>query len=487
MPEAVVINPPDVTIVSASGAAQTEDLKAAFTEITRKRPLYDLLFKYYDGDHPLKYSTKRLRDAFEKIDVYFAENWLEVVIDSVLDKLVLRGFDVTKGDQNKALDDLWTKLHLGLDAFDTHEAAVVTEEAFIMAWKNDNEIEAYFNDPRLCHMFYDPAKPKEKKYAAKMWTGEGVDEKKTFINLYYPDRIEHWVANSVKPSSWKAFVPADPAQETNTYGVIPVFHFRSSRRRGKREMDRAVLSLQDAINKLLSDMLVAAEFTALRQKVIISQADPGDLKTFDNWWIPAGDGKGQQASVTELGGATLNNFLEAIRDISQSMAIITRTPKHYFFAQGGDPSGDALIAMEAPLNKKVKRRQENYAVTWQEFGSFLLLLQGDKVEPADVVPVWEPIESIQPHSQALVVKTETDAGIPLVTSLRNRGWDKAEIDKMLDDKKKQQEAATSLAQDALNRVRAKNEQNPQGSGQAVDPATGLPVVKKPVAPKKAGA
>jgi hypothetical protein len=450
------------------GSTQTSDLVMAFTEIRRKRPLYDLLFRYYDGDQPLKYSTKRLQDAFQKIDVFFAENWLEVVVDAVLDKLGLKGWDADADANNKKLDEIWSELHLGLDAFDVHEAAVVTEEAFFIAWRNDQGTEAYFNDPRLCHMFYDPERPKEKKFAAKMWVGEGTD-RRSFINLYYTDRIEHWVSRTQRPTSAKSFVPdPDSPSEPNPYDTIPVFHFRSSRRRGKRELDRALLSLQDAINKLFSDMMVAAEFTALRQKVIISQSDPGDLKSFENWWIPAGDGKSQQSSVSELGGAQLDNFLKAISDTASAMAIISRTPKHYFFAQGGDPSGDALIAMEAPLNKKVKRRQDNYSVIWQEIGAFLLLLEtGEVVKPDQIKPVWEPIESIQPQSQATVLKTETDAGIPLVTAVRRRGWDKSEIDKMLKEKKEQQEQATSLAQDALSRVRARNEQDPKGSGPVV--------------------
>ena len=43
-----------------------------------------------------------------------------------------------------------------------------------------------------------------------------------------------------------------------------------------------VMSNQDAINKLLADMMVAAEFGAFRQRYIISQVDPGSLKNAPN-------------------------------------------------------------------------------------------------------------------------------------------------------------------------------------------------------------
>jgi adenylate cyclase len=52
-----------------------------------------------------------------------------------------------------------------------------------------------------------------------------------------------------------------------------------------------------------------------------------------------------------LDRTTLANALTAIDKMASTIAIITRTPKHYFYSQGGDPSSEALIAMEAPLNQ----------------------------------------------------------------------------------------------------------------------------------------
>jgi hypothetical protein len=40
------------------------DLQRAFEALTGKQATYDNLFKYYDGDHPLVYSAKRLREIF---------------------------------------------------------------------------------------------------------------------------------------------------------------------------------------------------------------------------------------------------------------------------------------------------------------------------------------------------------------------------------------------------------------------------------------
>ena len=459
----VELEVPPVSTPVTSGASG--DLALAFETIMHKRPLYNLLYRYYDGDHPLKYSTKRLRDAFGKWDrnIRFIMNWTGVVVDAVLDRLSLKGFDL----QDKTLDDLideaWNDNHLQLLADEVHEAATVCGEAFVMAEKNDEGgVDVYFNDPRLCHVFYDGDRPGVKKFAAKLWLGlDGKDH----LNLYYPERIEHYIASGANSGAASAFRADEPASEGNTYDEVPVFHFRSERRPGKLDLNTAVRSKQDAVNKLFSDMMVAAEFSALKQKAIISQADPGDLKTFENWWIPAGDGTGQQSNVIELGGAPLNNFLDAIDKVATAMAIITRTPKFYFFAQGGDPSGDALIAMEAPLVKKTKKRQEAYAVTWCEVAVFLLKLMGkDDVKESDITPTWEPVETVQPKSSADIVKVLVDSTVPLVTALRRQGWAKDELEQLAKDQKDAKKAAAGVASAALDAARVASEQDPNTGG-----------------------
>ena len=457
------------------------DLKRAFDAITAKRVPYDLLYSYYKGNHPLKYSTQRLRKAFDKIQVYFAENWIAVVIDAVLDRLNLKGFDIADKTASEKLMELWEQYHIHLMADDVHEAATVVGEGYVIAWKEEDDngdlvTDVFYNDPRMCHVFYDPYRPTVKLFAAKMW----IDGKSRHpkMMLYYPDRLEHYISMSVNPvnddmiGSSGGFIPdveyGTDGKEDNEYGIIPVFHFRAGRMSGKKEIGQSEISLQDSVNKLMADMMVSSEFYTFSQRIIISQADPGDLKNSPgaNWWIPAGDGKGQSSSVTEIGNKTLDPYLNAIDRLAQALAIISRTPKHYMMMTGSDPSGDALLAMEAPLNKKVKKRMEGYEVEWKALVIFLLKLEGMEVKPKDVTPVWEPVETVQPLSQAQTVKTETDAGVPLITAVRRRGWASDEIEQMEKDQKEEDKRNTGLAQNALNQMRgqdAQNNTNPDGS------------------------
>jgi hypothetical protein len=498
-----------LTSTKQNKPSKNSDLAKAFNAINAKKAPYDILYSYYEGNQPLRYSTERLRKAFDKIGVYFAQNWIAVVVDAVLDRISLHGFDVDEDEKDapkakdpankeKAprspvaikLDEIWEKFNMALLADDVHEAASVTGEAFVIAWKEEVEatesnpegtnIDIYYNDPRMCHMFYDSYRPTIKDFAAKMWVGK---DKKPRIVLYYHDRIEHYISTSQigNGTLWlgnaSSFV-ADEAYgeggiESHDMKVVPVFHFKTGRVSKKREIGKSEISLQDAINKLFADMMVASEFSTWTQRVIISQADPGNLpnKAGANWWVPAGDGKGQASNVLELGNKSLENYMKTMDSLSQSLSIISRTPKHYLMLAGGTPSGDALLAMEAPLVKKVGKRIAGYEVEWKNLMQFLLKLEGIEIETSDITAVWEPVETVQPLAEAQTIKTEGEAGIPLLTSVRRRGWDSADIDQLQQDLADKEVKETSIAKQVLNEMRMKS----ATSGKLPNGKTQLPV------------
>ena len=416
------------------------DLDLALKSIKNKTPLYTQLYSYLEGNPRLKYSTERLTRAFGNSLTYFAQSWGSIVINAVLDRLVLKGFNSTNATANNMLDDLFSRLGMNLDAQDVHEAIQVTGEAFLIVDLFDGQPEIYFNDPRLCEVFYDSDRPKIKKLAAKKWTG---NDGKVYVSLYYPDRIEKYVSDT--GNTTKSFTLVETV--ANEFGEIPVFHFRDSRRIIQGEFDKSTISLLDAVNKLFSDLMVAAEFEAFKMRVFISQSDPGNIQVGPDMklWLPANEGTGQSTQVVELGGSNLQNFLDPIENLASTLAVTTRTPKTYFANSGANLSGEALIVEEAPLVKKVMNKQEAYSPTWKEVAVYLLKVMGIEVNLSEVSCVWESPETILPLTEAQTIQSQVSAGIPLVTVLRWQGKDEEEINQLLADK----ELETSSQQNAL--------------------------------------
>jgi hypothetical protein len=434
--------------VVSTGKPKT-DLGRAFAQLHTKRKPYDTQFAYYDGDQPIVYATDQLNAYFQQLTARFVENWCAPVIDAVLERLTLKGFDTGKANPaaKAALDTLMQAGGLEMEAYDAHHAALVAGEASIIVWPSDVDGEApdvYHNDPRLVAVFYDPARPKLVAYAAKWWLNESNGH--TYLTLYYADRVEHyWTRTEDEPRGELDFVPVPPeegaAVEPHDYGRVPVFHFRRNRRRITGELQGKVISLQDMVNKLLADMMVSSEFAAFRQRWAVSAADLSKLQASAGalWRIPPGE-EGQEATqVGEFNATDLQNFILARTALAESIAIISHTPKHYMTG-ASQPSGEALLAMEAPLVKKVQHYTELFGATWRDLACFYCKLQGIDLRPQDVTPVWEQLEAAQPAMSADSRLKNTQAGMPLKTVLRDEGWGPDELAQLEIDQKDQAKA-----------------------------------------------
>ena len=204
------------------------DLQRAYERFKNVSDKYTRYFDYYDGDQPLMYSTKRLQEAFEQTYVRFRENWCTVVIDATMDRMELFGWSCADETINSMLSDLWTTSGLALESNEIHESALICGESFLVGWQDEGQpLEFYYNDPRMCAVFYDDDHPRQKTFAAKWWdSDEGCR-----IVLYYPDRLEKYIARGRKMAEiddahggYGAFFQEEVA--TNPYGevlAIPVF------------------------------------------------------------------------------------------------------------------------------------------------------------------------------------------------------------------------------------------------------------------------
>jgi len=411
------------------------DLARAFNALKGKQSKYATLNDYYNGNAPLVYASEEFRAQFTRLTARFSENWAAVVIDSLLDRLSLQGFKLDDTSASDSIENLWDELDLSLDSDEICRDVSITGEAFLMIErKEDGSVNAFANPPHLCHAFYCEDDPREMAFAAK-WFDRGGE---AHLTLYYTDVLVHYVAKKQRSEvdNVNAFT-LDPefeqGIEVNEFSRIPLFHFQRDRTSLFGELQN-VIPLQNALNKLFADMMVSAEFGAAPQRYAIidsMSADQADLKNGPNKiWKFAYDAEGSgRPQVGQFEATQLNNFLVAIDHIATKIAVITRTPKH-FLLQQGDVSGEALIAMEAPLNRKAKKYTSRLGVTWRQCAKFILELQGFSVEANDIEPIWEDVRTIQPLTESVIRVNNSKAGIPIDTQLEREGWTDDEIEEM---------------------------------------------------------
>ena len=419
------------------------DVDLAYCTLKGKQRVLDERWNYYRGEQEEKFASEYFKNTFGSTDVRISENVCGVVADAVTERIRWLSFVVNgKAEQDdaatKALADLVKAIQLETEMIDIHEAAVVMGEAYLIAWKNsDDDIQVDFQDPRNCHMFADPDNPKKTLFAAKWF----VDmQKHRVIVLYYPERIEYWVSTStIKTQSSQGkveFVIDKEKSFPNPHKEIPVFGFR--RRRpdvGKDtptpEMDTAI-PFQDEINKYAADGFLAAEYYGAPLRYAVTNNEgvkqlrrvPGEMLEF----TPSDKEEHEPTQVGEFAAADLMQLQDVLTAKIRTLATATNTPQHIFFGGQGTPSGDALVALEAPLIHKVRDWTDRLTNQWVDAVNFLITLSGATVEKDSIGVVWDDPGTVQPRTRAEIRKIAVEAGIPLQVALKREGtWTEEEL------------------------------------------------------------
>lgn len=411
-----------------------DDLKYALPELLKKRCEQAEYWQFYDGEIPPVYTTAALQKVFgNKIQVNFRLNWCAPVVDSMAERINLVGFDVADNEDarkqlNKIVSDLW----LNVEADDVTKATIICGESFLIAGKNPDtqKLDVYYNDPRLCYAVYREDRPKELEFVLKL--AQNRDQSWMAI-LYYEDVIVTWrteTGKALEISNLTASSFYQESEEQHGYSRIPVFHFRRSPRRLVSELEN-VKEPQKAINKIFVDMMIASDAASIGKRWVVSNAEDiqTSLSAGENVWVfPAADRDTEETKVGAFPTANLDGYQNTINQTVEHIAAITRTPKHLFFGSGGTPSGEALIAMEAPLVKKCEDFIERVTPAWADLGRFLLELEGVSVPAGAIVPQWQPCATVQPRTAADILKTQVDAGLPLSIVLKKElGWTDEEV------------------------------------------------------------
>lgn len=427
------------------------DLQFAKDKLMKDRTDIRQYREYYEGEQPLVYSIEKLAEIFGRSTlVTYIQNWCAVVVDSALDRISFGGWDSKSQASNDKLDTFFKANDLKRVSRKIHEDAAVAGAGYAIFDQTDFGLRLFRNDPMNVTVIYDEAEPDKMKYAMKLWQELDWGEnqvKAVRLNLYYPDVIEKYYALG-EADSMGNFELFD--EVTNPYAEIPVVHFKPAHLELKN-----VLTLQDAINKLFSDMMVTGEFNAFRQRYIITNTDVSELKSNPQsiWRIPKGDTSEETTQVGEFSASDLNMFLNAMDKLANSVAIISRTPKHYLMNAGASLSGEALHVMEAPLIKKCQQHIDSFTTGWEKVAKFVV------PDEENLSTVWDKVETELPTETTEAQKNLVEIGIPLTTVLRKHGWSDDEIEALKKDIEEQKKEQANLASQALELARLNMQRN----------------------------
>lgn len=379
---------------------------------------------YYDGTHDLAYATRLWRETFGPEFGVVTDNWCQLVIDAAVERMTVQGFRLGAG---AGADDtawgIWQDNLLDLQADIAHTDALVTGCSYLLVWPDDetNEPRITVEDPLQTIVQLDPANRRRRRAALKRW--RELDDTWHAV-LWTPDTVWTLEGGSDLTATWEP-VAADP----NPLGVVPVIPLLNNPNlygRGRSDLE-PVLPLQDAVNKLMADMLVASEFAAYPQRVLLGAELPADPETGQptpikggiNRWM-AFDGALDEGGtpiaprIQELSAADLKNYIGSIEQLVQHIAALSKTPPQYLLGQMVNISGDALRAAESGLVSRVRRRIRGAGEAWEEAMRLAFKLRGDDTHAnqTGAETIWADPETISEAARVDALLKMAQLGVP---------------------------------------------------------------------------
>jgi len=371
-----------------------------------RMPQLQTMDSYYMGAHRLLFATLKFRETFGSLFSSFADNWCDLVVDASAERLKVQGFRFGEQDGDDEAWELWQRNGLDADSELAHTEAVKLGCAYALVGPDDGgNATIQIEPPTTTIVAIDPAMGRHRLAGLRMWVDEWGDE---HCVLYLPDVIVWWD----RPGDSKSWVLDEAASGRNVLGVVPLVPLPNAptlrERQGRSDIER-VIPLQDAVNKLCADMIVASEYAAYPQRWVTGV----DIPKYPDGHPQAGQplpsivsflsGADRVMAVEEMQAAfgafpvsDLGNYVKAIEMLIQHVAAQTRTPPHYLLgASGNFPSGESLKATETGLVAKVRRKQLAFGEGWEEAIRLAFSIEGDseKAEAWQCETIWQNPES----------------------------------------------------------------------------------------------
>ena len=357
---------------------------------------------YYRGRHRMAFSTAQFREVFGALFAAFSDNWCDLIVDASAERLRVEGFRLDDTGADADAWEIWQRNGLDAESDMAHTDAIKLGCVYALVGPDDDGKATIQVEPASQAIVYvDPAQGRRRLAGLRVWGDEWGTQ---HCALYLPDYVAWWRRDS-STARWQDA----PGSGTNPLGIVPLVPLPNAPtladRLGRSDIDR-VIPLQDAVNKLACDMVVASEFAAYPQRWATGIEIPVNPETGER--MPAQFlGGADRIWTAEHPDARFGNFtvsdltvyVRAIEMMIQHVAAQTRTPPHYLLgAMGSFPSGESLKATETGLVAKVRRKQLSFGEGWEEALRLAFIVEGDSAK-ADAQTETDLGEPREPHRQ----------------------------------------------------------------------------------------
>lgn len=345
--------------------------------------------------------------------------WPMLVVDSLEERLDVEGFRLPSDDE--ADDDLWRvwqENSADEQSQQAHIDALVMRRSYIAIGTNEDDDDTplmTFESPLEVWAETDPRTRKVRAALRRYRDEDSVARNGTnYATLYLPAATSYYQQGK---SGW-TLIDRDE-HELGEVPVVPLINrSRLSDQAGRSELS-PILPLARAVNKISTDMMVAAEFVALPLRGFMG-IGPDALQDAEGNSLTAVEAimgkllmipEGETGTVKqfEFASAQLTNFTTVVDKLAQLVASIAGLPPHYMgMSTDNPPSADAIRSNEARLVKRAERRQRAFGGSHEQAMRLVRRFQTGEWDPK-----LKRLETIWRDASTPTVAQKADAAVKL--------------------------------------------------------------------------
>ena len=372
---------------------------------------------YFIGQQPKIYLTPKLAETFRALSDSLTENYCGVAVNSRVQRMEVTGWD---GPGAASAEEIWRQGGFPLRQDSLFRWGLVHGHAYLAV--ADGAIAA--NPATVMYAHPDPDDWNKVAWAGKCWSNKSDWS----VTLWDDTQIYRFVARGrarsrqqvrVQPPGGKDF--ALESVERHGFDEVPVVSVNPYGYLGAPLLDQ-ISPVQDRINKITANKLVAAEFGAFKQRVFFTRQEltADSIKQQPDTAIVLDPGEsGSQARVQEMSATDLANYDNAKNSEVDALFTIASLPRHMRVNPGATPSGEAIKADEGPFTEAIKDHSREFG---QAFVQAFALLN------VDVEPLWRDPVVNDDSANAAIVANLVEHGIPWsVAVTKYLGWSPDEV------------------------------------------------------------
>lgn len=378
-----------------------ERVKRLSAELDKRIARHDEIEPYLEGECPLPLAIKeaRLTKVYRYLMPVAEAPWGSLIVDSKLDRLEVAGIrDPDEDAAKRVWDGAWQPNDMDAESKLAHGASLLDGRCYATVWPGVNGAppDISLDDVTQMIVEFAPGSRKHRVAALRRWK-EGS---RVYATLYLPDGLYkfqgpedsaqastiEWERREVDGEDWPLANPFAP--------VIPVVELGVNRRlkpgvfpyaRGEYEH---CIGLLDRINLLTFLGLVVAFWMGFPMRGVIGEKIRHKVLVDDDGKPILDDATGKEkteaiapispqpdsmfqfenpeAKLAEFKAADRSNL--SIYDELQQLAVISKTPRHYFPMEGGisNIATETVNAYEGGMHAAVTGHKGSLGIGWEE-------------------------------------------------------------------------------------------------------------------------